>query len=51
MGIDVASYVHKDRKPTLGSFDQDEPCISCGSCIAVCPVERLGFDKIIKKGE
>lgn len=51
MGIDVASYVHKDKKPTLGSFGQEEPCIACGSCIAVCPVNGLEFGKILKNKE
>jgi ferredoxin-type protein NapH len=44
MGIDVASYAHKDKKPTEGSFGLCEtPCVGCGGCIDVCPVDALSF--------
>ncbi len=47
MGIDVASYAHKDRKPTLGSFGLHETvCIGCGGCIEVCPTKALSFKPI-----
>ncbi|MDX1917865.1 MAG: 4Fe-4S binding protein [Candidatus Caenarcaniphilales bacterium] len=47
MGIDVASYAHKDKKPIQGGFGLDkEPCIGCGGCISICPVEALSFKKI-----
>jgi len=48
MGIDVASYAHKDKKPTMGSFGLSEsPCIGCGGCIDICPVKALEFQKIL----
>lgn len=48
MGIDVASYAHKDKKPIMGSFGLDKtPCIGCGGCIDVCPVQALEFQKIL----
>jgi ferredoxin-type protein NapH len=51
MGIDVASYAHKDKKPILGSFGLNEtPCIGCGGCIDVCPVQALEFQKILNGG-
>ncbi len=44
MGIDVASYAHKDRKPIMGSFGLAETvCIGCGGCIDVCPTKALSF--------
>ena len=43
MGIDVAAYAHKGRKPMHGSFGMEEPCIGCGGCISVCPVDALKF--------
>ena len=44
MGIDVASYAHKDKKPTLGQFGlNDTPCIGCGGCIDICPKDALEF--------
>ncbi|MGK0367392.1 MAG: ferredoxin-type protein NapH [Thermoproteota archaeon] len=49
MGIDVASYAHKDKKPTLGSFGLTEtPCIGCGGCIDICPVQAIEFKSILK---
>lgn len=48
MGIDVASYAHKNRVPTMGSFGlQNSPCIGCGGCIDICPVKALSFQKIL----
>lgn len=48
MGIDVASYAHKDKKPIEGSFGLDTtPCIGCGGCIDICPVKALSFQKIL----
>ncbi len=50
MGIDVASYVHKDKIPTLGSFGlETSPCIGCGGCIDICPVQGITFSKILKR--
>jgi polyferredoxin len=47
MGIDVASYAHKDKKTIEGSFGlKEEPCIGCGGCISICPVEALSFKKV-----
>lgn len=47
MGIDVASFAHKDRKPILGSFGlQNSVCIGCGGCIDVCPTKALSFKKL-----
>jgi polyferredoxin len=44
MGIDVASYAHKDKKPIMGSFGlNDTPCIGCGGCVDICPVDALEF--------
>lgn len=44
MGIDVASYAHKDKKPIMESFGlKESPCIGCGGCIDICPVEALSF--------
>lgn len=51
MGIDVASYAHKDKKPIEVSFGLNEtPCIGCGGCIDVCPVDALSFAPIGKSG-
>lgn len=47
MGIDVASYAHKDKKPIQVAFGLDEtPCVGCGGCIDVCPVDALSFARI-----
>lgn len=47
MGIDIASYAHKDGVPIEGKFNLDEtPCISCGGCIDICPVQALEFEKV-----
>ena len=44
MGIDVASYAHRNKKPIMGSFGlQQTPCIGCGGCIDICPVNALTF--------
>ncbi|MFM8313645.1 MAG: 4Fe-4S binding protein [Deltaproteobacteria bacterium] len=46
MGIDVASFAHVNKKPTLGSFGlQNTVCIGCGGCIDVCPTKALSFKK------
>lgn len=46
MGIDVASYAHINKKPTMGSFGlQNTVCIGCGGCIDVCPTKALSFKK------
>jgi len=51
MGIDVASYAHLDKKPTMGSFGLTEtPCIGCGGCIDICPVKALSFQKALSFG-
>jgi polyferredoxin len=48
MGIDVASYAHKNRVPTKGSFGlQNTPCIGCGGCIEICPVQALTFQAVL----
>lgn len=48
MGIDVASYAHKDKVPTLGNFGlQNSPCIGCGGCIDICPVKAISFKEIM----
>lgn len=47
MGIDVASYAHRDKQPIQVAFGLDEtPCIGCGGCIDVCPVDALSFQPI-----
>ena len=47
MGIDVASYAHKDKKPIEAAFGLNEtPCIGCGGCIDVCPLDALSFAPI-----
>lgn len=47
MGIDVASYAHINKKPIAVAFGLDEtPCIGCGGCIDVCPVDALAFTPI-----
>jgi ferredoxin-type protein NapH len=44
MGIDVASYAHRDKKPIEVSFGLGStPCIGCGGCIEICPVDALSF--------
>ncbi|MFC1742469.1 4Fe-4S binding protein [Candidatus Riflebacteria bacterium] len=51
MGIDVASFAHKEKKAIEGSFGLDKTlCIGCGSCISICPVKALEF-KIMLAGE
>lgn len=51
MGIDVASFAHKDKKPILGSFGlQNSVCIGCGGCIDVCPTKALSFKKLRESG-
>lgn len=48
MGIDVASYAHKDKQPIMGSFGLERsPCIGCGGCIDICPVKALEFKRIL----
>ena len=50
MGIDVASYAHKDKKPIMGSFGLDEtPCVGCGGCVDICPVDALSFEPVFSK--
>lgn len=51
MGIDVASYAHKNGVATQGSFGlHNSPCIGCGGCIDICPVQALSFQKILNPG-
>jgi polyferredoxin len=46
MGIDVASFAHVNKNPTLGSFGlQNTVCIGCVGCIDVCPTKALSFSK------
>ncbi len=48
MGIDVASYAHENGVATQGQFGlQNSPCIGCGGCIDICPVQALSFKKIL----
>ena len=50
MGIDVAAYAHKEKKPIEVAFGlNDTPCIGCGGCIDVCPVDALSFAPISGK--
>ena len=47
MGIDVASFAHKDKQPIQVAFGlANTPCIGCGGCIDVCPVDALSFQPI-----
>jgi polyferredoxin len=47
MGIDVAGFAHRDKKPIEVAFGLDStPCIGCGGCIDVCPVDALEFAPI-----
>ena len=44
MGIDVASFAHKDKTPISGSFGLEQTaCIGCGGCIDICPKDALTF--------
>jgi ferredoxin-type protein NapH len=43
MGIDVASFAHRDKKPIEVAFGLETVCIGCGGCIDVCPVNALEF--------
>jgi polyferredoxin len=48
MGIDVASYAHKDGVPIEGEFGlNDTPCVGCGGCIDICPVKAITFERVI----
>ena len=48
MGIDVASYAHEDKVPIKGSFGlMDSPCIGCGGCIDICPVQAITFQQVL----
>jgi len=48
MGIDVASYAHKDRVPIQGHFGLNETaCIGCGGCVDICPVQALSFQSVL----
>lgn len=50
MGIEVDKYAHKDKKPIMGSFGLNEsPCIGCGGCIDICPVQAITFKEILSK--
>lgn len=52
MGIDVASFAHKDKKPIEVSFGlRETPCIGCGGCIEVCPVDALQFAPIVRRDD
>lgn len=46
MGIDVASYAHRDKKPIEVAFGLETACIGCGGCIDACPVDALAFASI-----
>ena len=48
MGIDVASYAHRNGRALEGSFGLDKsPCVGCGGCVDICPVKALSFQKIL----
>jgi ferredoxin len=48
MGIDVASFAHKDSVPTEQGFSlENSPCIGCGGCIDICPVQALSFKSVL----
>ena len=48
MGIDVASYAHQDGVAIEGSFGlQTTPCVGCGGCIDICPVQALSFKEVL----
>lgn len=48
MGIEVSKYAHKDGTPKKESFGLEKsPCIGCGGCIDICPVQALSFQKIL----
>ena len=50
MGIDVAGFAHTNKVPTMGSFGLSQtPCIGCGGCIDICPVQALEFKKVLSK--
>ena len=52
MGIDVASYAHKDGKPLSGKFGlMNTTCVGCGGCIDICPVQALSFKQILASSE
>lgn len=52
MGIDVASFAHKNKVPIQGSFSlENSPCIGCGGCIDICPVQALSFEAILNPKE
>jgi ferredoxin-type protein NapH len=47
MGIDVASFAHRDKQPIQVAFGLSQtPCIGCGGCIDVCPVDALSFQPV-----
>ncbi|MFT5128112.1 MAG: ferredoxin [Rhodothermales bacterium] len=49
MGIPVADFAHKDKKPIEMSFGlESTPCIGCGGCVDSCPTNALSFQKISK---
>lgn len=43
MGIDVARFAHRDKKPIEVAFGLETACVGCGGCIDVCPVDALSF--------
>jgi ferredoxin-type protein NapH len=48
MGIDVAKYAHENGVPKNGEFGlENSPCIGCGGCIDICPVQALSFQQIL----
>jgi ferredoxin len=47
MGLPVADFAHKDKKPIEVSFGlESTPCIGCGGCVDSCPVNALSFQTI-----
>jgi ferredoxin len=47
MGIPVADFAHKDKKPIEVSFGlESTSCIGCGGCVDSCPVDALSFQTI-----
>lgn len=43
MGIDVAAFAHRNKRPIEVAFGLETVCVGCGGCIDVCPVDALSF--------
>lgn len=52
MGIDVASYAHEGGRAKQGRFSLERtPCIGCGGCVDICPVQALSFKRVLNPHE